>query len=84
MKMPSLLATPAPSVAVEIGARRVAAVALTTHGRTPIVSAHASEDVQAGAVIPALNAPNVPGQDAVAQALRRVLGRLGVRGRSRA
>ncbi len=81
MRIPSLLVTPAPSIAVEIAARRVAAVALSTQGRAPVVSAYASEELPAGAVVPALNAGNVPGHDAAAQAVRRVVERLGARSR---
>ena len=81
MKTLPFLATPAPSVAVEISPRRVAAIAVATHGGTPVIGAHATQPLPAGAVVPALNAENIPDRTAVAQALRRVFEHLGARPR---
>ncbi|MBE3134735.1 MAG: pilus assembly protein PilM, partial [Acidobacteria bacterium] len=81
MRTLPFLATPAPSVAVEIAPRRVAAISLAFHGGVPVIGSHASEPLPAGAVVPALNAANIPDRATVAQALGRLFGRLGLRPR---
>lgn len=78
---PSLLATPAPPVAVEIAPRFVSAIATATQGGDPVITAHAIEPLPPGAVTPALNSPNVQDAGAVAGAVQRVFGRLGTRPR---
>lgn len=75
----SWFASPPPSVGVEIAARRVTAVALGEHGGRPIVTAHATERLPDGLVVPALNQANILDRAAVAAAVGRVLGQLGGR-----
>jgi type IV pilus assembly protein PilM len=81
MKLPSLLTTPAPSVAVEIGSRLVSALAVARHGGAPVISAHAVETIQAGAVTPSLTGQNVSDRAALGRAVTQALGRLGARPR---
>lgn len=76
MKLPSLLTTPAPSVAVEIGPRLVSGLAVARHGSGAVITAHASEPVPAGALAPALVGQNVADRPAVARAVAGVLDRL--------
>ena len=75
----SWLASPPPPAAVEVTAARVTAVALSHHRATRTVSAYASETLPAGAVEPALNAPNVHDAGALAAAIRSTLHHLGGR-----
>ncbi len=72
--------SPWPRVAVEFTARRVSVVALSA-GRSPAVTAHASEVLPEGALVPALNAANVRDRAAVRAALGRALEQAGVRAR---
>jgi Tfp pilus assembly PilM family ATPase len=67
------LASPPPAVAFEVAAARVTASALGQHGGGRIVTAYANEPLPAGAVEPALNAPNVHDRAALAGAIRRAL-----------
>lgn len=71
-----LFTAPRPTVAVGIGARAVAAVRAGT-GTPPAIEAHAIEALPAGAVTPALAAPNLAEPAVVADALRRVLAQVG-------
>jgi type IV pilus assembly protein PilM len=66
-----------PSVAVELGADRVSAASLDIRGGRPVVSAHASEPLPPGALVPSLTALNLVDRGAVAEVLGRVLGRVG-------
>jgi type IV pilus assembly protein PilM len=75
------LASPPPSAAIEIGARRVTAVALGATGGRPVVTAHATERLADGLVAPSLTTPNLPDRTAVAAAVKRVLEGLGSRTR---
>jgi len=68
-----------PSIGVEIGAARVTAVAITDQGGKPVVTAHATERLPAGALVPSLNHANIADREAVAGAVGRVLGQLGHR-----
>lgn len=77
----NLLASPPPSVGVEIASDRVSAVALSRDGGRWIVGAHATERLPAGAVTPALNAANVHDAATVAAAVRSAFDRLGTRAR---
>jgi len=81
MMRPSLLTTPAPSVAVEITPRQVAAILLSARAGTPVIDACAAEALPAGAVAPALNSANISDRGPVVNALRLVLGRLEARPR---
>ena len=70
----SWLASPPPSVAVEITATRVVAVGLGDHGGAYTIAGHATEPLNAGVATPALNAPNVIDEAALIAAVRSVLG----------
>jgi type IV pilus assembly protein PilM len=73
----SWLASPPPSVAVEITAARVTAVAMADQGQSRVVSAYSSEALPSGAVEPALNAPNVHDPAALAAGIRSTLEHIG-------
>ena len=79
MTFRDLFRTPAPDVAVEIDRSHVGAARLSYRGGQPIVAAHASEALPAGAVTPALAAANIADVPLVAQAVGRVLAQLGGR-----
>jgi Tfp pilus assembly PilM family ATPase len=66
-----------PPVAVEIAANRVSAATIAWRSGGPVVTAHATEPLPPGALVPSLNAANVLDRVAVAAALDRVLDRLG-------
>lgn len=71
-----LLTSPPPTAALEIGGRRVTAVTVTDHGGTLVVGGYANEPLPAGAVTPALNAPNVHDPAALAGAIKAALDQL--------
>lgn len=71
--------SPPPSIGLEIAARRVTAVALAAQGDKVVVSAHATEPLPDGAVLPSLNAQNIVDQAGVAAAVGRVLEAVGGR-----
>ena len=75
----SWLASPPPSVAVEITAMRASAVALGEQGSTYTIAGHAMELLAPGVATPALNAVNVHDEAAVIAAVRSVLESLPVR-----
>jgi type IV pilus assembly protein PilM len=77
----SLLATPAPTVAVEMSPRHVAAIAMTVHGDSPVISACAAEPLPAGALAASLTGTNIADRTPVVRALLRVFERLGTRPR---
>jgi Tfp pilus assembly PilM family ATPase len=70
-----------PSAALEISANRVTVAVVTDQGKSRVVSAHASEGLQAGAVEPALNATNVHDPAALAAAVASALDRVSPRPR---
>jgi Tfp pilus assembly PilM family ATPase len=72
-----LFQTSAPDVAVEIDHTHVAAARLGWRGSQPIIVAHASDALPAGAVMPGLAALNMPDVPVVAQTVSRVLSQLG-------
>jgi Tfp pilus assembly PilM family ATPase len=74
------LATP-PPVAVELAANRVSAAAIEFRGGKAVVSAHASEPLPDGVLVPSLTGPNLHDRAAVIGALGRVFDRLGGRPR---
>ena len=78
---PSLrwLASPPPSAAIEIGARRVTAVVLGAAGGRPAITAHATEQLPDGLIAPSLTAPNLTDRAAVAAAVKRAVDGLGAR-----
>ncbi len=77
----SMLATlresAAPAVAVDIASDRVSAASLEWRGDQPVVAAHASEPLAAGALVPSLTTANAHDRAAVLGALGRVLERMG-------
>jgi type IV pilus assembly protein PilM len=77
----SWLASPPPSVALDINATRVIGVAIGEQGGSHVVAAHAIEPITEAVAEPALNAPNVRNEAALAEAIGAVLQRLGQRTR---
>jgi type IV pilus assembly protein PilM len=75
----SFLRAVPPAVAVEVAAERVSVVSIH-HGASPTVTAYALERLPAGAIVPALNAPNIVDENGAADTLRRALERSGLRG----
>ena len=75
------LASPPPTVAVEVTAARVTAVAMSDHGKSRTVSAYASVALPTRAVEPGLNSANVHDQGALATGIRSVLQHIGQRTR---
>src|SRR5687768_1033788 len=69
--------TAPPDVAVEIDRAHVAAARLAIRGGQAVITAHASETLAPGAVVPALLALNMPDVPAVAGAIRQTLSGLG-------
>jgi type IV pilus assembly protein PilM len=67
-----------PNVAVELAARRVSAAVLEIRGGQPVVAAHASEPLPAGALVPSLTNENIHDRALVAGALDRVFDRMGM------
>ena len=81
MKLPSLLRTPPPPVAIEIAPNRVTAVAVSGSGPDVRLGAWAVEALPEGAVTPSLTASNLARPAEVAAAVRAALERLGQRAR---
>jgi type IV pilus assembly protein PilM len=77
----SLLAAPAPTVAVEISARNVAAIAMTVHGDSPVIGGCGAEPLPAGAVVPSLTGTNITERTTAVRALSRVFERMATRPR---
>ena len=69
--------TAAPDVAVEIDRTHVSAARLTMRGNQAVISAHATEALTPGAVVPGLLAPNMADVPAVSGAIRKVISDLG-------
>ena len=80
MTWPSVLRTPPPDVAIEIGADRITAARLQ-FGTRPMVAAHAVEPLPEGAVTPGLVAPNMADVGLVGAAVRRALAQVAPRAR---
>ena len=72
-----LFQTSAPDVAVEIDHTHVAAARLSWRGSQAVISAHASEALPAGLVVPGLTALNVSDVAALSQIIASTLGQLG-------
>lgn len=66
-----------PMAGLDIGAGRVAGIALDDRGGRPVIAAHAVEQLPDGALVPALNALNIKDRAAVSDAVGRVLERIG-------
>src|SRR5918994_1019669 len=75
----SLLGAAAPTVGIEITSPRVAVVRLVPGSSPPAVGSATVEPLPAGAVVPALNEPNILDRGAVLNALRRALDRTSAR-----
>jgi Tfp pilus assembly PilM family ATPase len=73
----SLRETSGPTVAVEVAAHQVSAAGLEFRSGTAIVSAHATEPMPPGALVPSLTTANVHNRHAVVDVIRRVLERTG-------
>jgi Tfp pilus assembly PilM family ATPase len=79
MKLPSLLRTPPPTVAVEVAASRVTAVAVSGNGADVRLAAWAVEPLPEGCVAPSLTAANLVKPADVSAAIGAALERLGQR-----
>jgi Tfp pilus assembly PilM family ATPase len=77
----SLHAATPPPVAVELAANRVAAAAIEFRAGKAVVSAHASEPLPDGVLVPSLTGANIHDRAALIGALGRVFDRLGGRPR---
>lgn len=77
MILSELFRTSAPDVAVEIDHTHIAAARLSWRGSQAVISAHASEALPAGLVVPGLAALNVSDVPMLSQAIAGVLGQLG-------
>ena len=77
----SWLASPPPDAAIEIAPERVSVAVVGDRSGGPVVQAHASEALPAGAVVASLTGSNIHNKALVAGALRSVLERAGVRPR---
>lgn len=77
MSLTDLFTTPAPDVAVEIDRTHVAAARLSMRGSQAVITAHASERLPAGMVVPGLLTLNIPDVPALAQAIRGAVSQLG-------
>ena len=75
-----LLASAAPTVAIEIAQSHVAVVAIDG-GREPSISGYAVEPLAPGVVTPALNAPNVLDAAALTSVLQGALQKVASRAR---
>jgi type IV pilus assembly protein PilM len=73
----SLGETSTPTVAVELGSRRVSAASLDVRGGRPVIAAHAAQDLPDGALVPSLTAENIHDRKTVVDALGRVFERIG-------
>ena len=77
--VPRWLAAAPPDVGVEIAARRVTVVQLAGGPSSRVITAHATEPLPDGVVVPAINTSNVANPPACAEALRRAFDKLGSR-----
>ena len=77
MSLIDLFTTPAPDVAVEIDRTHVAAARLLLRGSQAVITAHASERLPAGLVVPGLLTPNIADVPALAQVIRGAVTQLG-------
>ena len=73
----SLRESASPAVAVEITSTRISAASIEWRGDQPVVSAHTTEALPDGALVPSLTAANAHDRAAVLGALTRVLAHLG-------
>ena len=73
----SLRESASPAVAVEITSTRISAASIEWRGDQPVVSAHTTEALPDGALVPSLTAANAHDRAAVLGALTRVLAHMG-------
>lgn len=73
-----------PSMAIEIASRRVTVLTVGRSSGGPSVTAHGTEALPPGAVMPSLTGPNIAATGTVADALKRALDRAGLRAERRA
>jgi Tfp pilus assembly PilM family ATPase len=71
--LPRWLSNRPPAAALEISARRVTLAVVSNQGGSRVLSGYANEPLPAGAVEPALNAPNVHDPAALSAAIRSAL-----------
>jgi Tfp pilus assembly PilM family ATPase len=81
MRLPSFLATPAPTVAVQIAPRFVTAVSIARQAGTPVIAGYAVEPLPAGAVTASLAGPAIADRRAAGAVVGRVLEAVGGRAR---
>ena len=77
MSLRDLFQTPAPDVAIEIDHTHVAAARLAWRGQQASITAHASEPIADGLVMPGLAALNISDVPALSQVVARTLAQLG-------
>lgn len=77
MSLSDFFTTAPPDVAVEIDRTHVSAARVTTRGDQAVITAHSSEPLPAGAVVPGLLAPNMADVPLVSGAIRKVVADLG-------
>jgi type IV pilus assembly protein PilM len=75
------LASPPPSVAIEIAPSHVTVLALAESGRDAVISGYAIEPLAAGVVTATLNAPNVHDQGALVATITTALQKVAARAR---
>ncbi len=80
-RVPSWLAAPPPDAAVEFTAERVSAAVVGSRGGSLVLTAHATEALPPGVIVPSFTQPNILDQAAAAGALRRVFDAIGTRPR---
>ena len=77
MSLRDLFQTSAPDVAIEIDHTHVAAARLAWRGSQAVITAHASEPIPNGLVMPGLAALNISDVPALSQIVGKTLGQLG-------
>lgn len=82
LRLPSWLSPPQPEVAVEIAHGRVTVVQVSA-GSRPTVTGYATESLADGVVVPSLTTTNIANPRVVAEALKRALGKAGIKTPSR-
>jgi hypothetical protein len=80
-RLAAFLGTPTPTLGIEISATQVSMVRMAPEGRPAAITGVAVERLRAGAVVPALNAPNIVDRAAVTGAIGAALQQFGGRGR---
>ena len=76
-----LLASPPPTVALEIAATHVTALGLSGSGGDTVIAGYAVEPLAPGVVVPSLNAANVTDEAALTATIKTALEKAGGRGK---